>query len=565
MQGKGIQKVKKVLGIIADKIYLLLMFGILIATIVIDKNNKNNKFENEAGWPNAVYYLIALVILAGLAWFYCMRKGRTISDRTFHIIILSTVVFTLVLQWLISGWVPAIKSGDFGNAHNMAIKLARGGDFTGSKYYALHPNNVNLAVLLSWLFAGSWRVVIWIAAACTTFSAAMMAYVIKKVTGNRYVAVILCVLGECLAALNIRAFLPYSDNLAMPFIIAMLLVLCSGMRNSLKAPLIVLFAMIGAWIKVTALIPLVGILIYCFLTSDLLGTAKRVVSTFTKKGIAAGKWYLISLVLLIAIPVGGWLAGSMIKKHYHYEQSNEARGWQFMFMVGQDESNTGQVGGSGYAKAWTQIQKDYTDRKDRLNACKDTALKWIRERGFFGNLYYYTKALNVAFNDGSFHNVQPFKSQKVDHNLIFDIFSEDGSYHKTVAGVRQVMWDFVLILMALPILLFILRKKRAPVDLVFEITLVGIIFYLFLFEGRSKYLYMFLPMIMAFAGIMMDHGLKVIKERGKNATPESTDVAWEAEPDTVEEAAWEAEPDTVEEAAWEVEPDTAEAAASEEE
>ena len=54
MQGKGIQKVKKVLGMIADKIYLLLMFGILIATIVIDKNNKYNKFENEAGWPNAV-------------------------------------------------------------------------------------------------------------------------------------------------------------------------------------------------------------------------------------------------------------------------------------------------------------------------------------------------------------------------------------------------------------------------------------------------------------------------------------------------------------------------------
>ena len=64
-----------------------------------------------------------------------------------------------------------------------------------------------------------------------------------------------------------------------------------------------LFAMIGAWIKVTALIPLVGILIYCFLTSDLLGTAKRVVSTFTKKGIAAGKWYLISLVLLIILAV----------------------------------------------------------------------------------------------------------------------------------------------------------------------------------------------------------------------------------------------------------------------
>ncbi len=55
-------------------------------------------------------------------------------------------------------------------------------------------------------------------------------------------------------------------------------------------------------------------------------------------------------------------------------------------------------------------------------------------------------------------------------------------------------------------------KNENAEYLSFKITIIGITLYLLLFEGRSKYLFMFLPIYVSFAGVILSELLDIAKE-----------------------------------------------------
>ena len=88
----------------------------------------------------------------------------------------------------------------------------------------------------------------------------------------------------------------------------------------------------------------------------------------------------------------------------------------------------------------------------------------------------------------------------------------------------QVIWDFTLILLTLGFLILFVTGYHREKYYLFEIIILGIVSYLFIFEDRSKYLFMFLPVIMCFAGIIFcdlrrlcNKAYNVIKELDKTA------------------------------------------------
>ncbi len=502
-------KAKKWMRIIIEKLYLIVMFLILIATLLVDKYNENNSFMNQANWANGGYYLLAALILFAIAFFYYKKKDKDIGKKTYYILLAVLFVLTLIPQILVSAWITPVTGGDFGTAANTAVSLAEGGTFQGIEYYEIHPNNVNITVLLSWIYGivGKWSLVVLVSAFCTNISVILAAYVVRKVTGNRLSALIIAALGELVIALAGRAFLPYSDTLAMPFIIGMFAVYFSGMKNRFKLPLILMLGMIGSWVKVTALIPMLALGIYIFLTASPFKGLAAYLKGMKKDGIRAGKGLIIAVILSVLVLAGGFIAGKCVRKQYDYQAGEKARGWQFMFMVGQNNKNTGQVGGD-HGVYWKKIQKKYSSRSDQLKACFDTALTLISDRGPVGNVMFYIKKLNVAFNDGSFHDIQPYNKKNIEKNLIYNVMNNEGKYYRKVADVRQTAWDFILILLAIPLFLFLFGRKRNTIFLLFEIMLLGIILYLMIFEGRSKYLYMYLPAIFAFAGAVLHRFLQ---------------------------------------------------------
>ncbi len=213
-------------------------------------------------------------------------------------------------------------------------------------------------------------------------------------------------------------------------------------------------------------------------------------------------------VVVLLVFIGGLFVffNNTIKSIHNYKTSNEARGWQFMFMVGQNNDNTGQVGADDYIQEWSAITNTYSDRTDRLNACERTAIKWIRERGLAGNVKYYIKKLNVAFNDGAFHHIEPYSADEVRHDLIFSIYNREGNLFQHIAGIRQILWDFILVMLFWGWILKTQEKNNREV--VLKLIIMGIVLYLMIFEGRYKYLYMFLPIFLIYGGI----GFEKLKE-----------------------------------------------------
>lgn len=508
-------------------LYIFFICGILVATTLIDKGNAQNTFQNEAKWANGGYYLFALVIFGLVAIIYCNKKNREFSDRKYHVVLAIIFLITLLIQTGVALWAPELSGGsDFGNVHNMAINLANGRSFESNEYFALHPNNANIAIFLSLIYrmGDSWRLVIWTGAFFTNLSVMMMVLVIKKITGNKVASIITSLVAEILIALSWRAFMPYTDNFGMPFIAAMMLVFVLNIRNEIKIPLILMLGMFGAWLKVTVLIFLIALILYTVISSDVPAFIRNVVNDCTTGNSIIRKGKIISLITCCFLIFGGAHVTSIIHNQYKIEQSNDARGWQFMFMVGQAYENTGQVGGSDYAEKWRDIESEYTDRSDRLDECFEQAISWIKDRGIIGNVMFYLKKLNVAFNDGGFHNVQPYNHVKAVHNAVYKFYSNDGEYYGVIVEIRQILWDMMIIMLSLQIPLYLFfRSKTNTIYVLFELSIIGIILYLFLLEGRSKYLYMFLPLLLSYAGIVMDRalcGIGIIYESLRNKTLE---------------------------------------------
>lgn len=314
--------------------------------------------------------------------------------------------------------------------------------------------------------------------------------------------------------------MPYTDNVGMFFVASMLLAFFTDMRYEMKIPIVLLLGYAGAWIKITALIPMIAMLIYLVLTIDYdknyLSELKRKNSNYKRSKIIIVVLVCLVLFLFVAL---------YSDNKYRIDYNNEARGWQFMFMVGQGYDNTGQVGGRDYVEKWTDITSKYINRNERLDECFEQAVDWIKGRGIIGNIKFYVKKINVAFNDGGFHNVQPYDHENVDHSLIYHFYDNEGEYYSFVVEIRQILWDLVLIMLCAPILIFS-KNKNIGLYLFFELSIMGIVLYLFLFEGRSKYLYMFLPLILTYAGVLMEQvfkGIEFILEQAKNNSLELGD------------------------------------------
>ncbi len=125
----------------------------------------------------------------------------------------------------------------------------------------------------------------------------------------------------------------------------------------------------------------------------------------------------------------------------------------------------------------------------------------LKSRGIRDNAIFYLKKLNVIYGDGYFHNVQAVNSpisNELKHNILYDLLEkQNGKYYWVSAAIFQVVWNLVLIA-----LLFCacMRKNNGEKGMI-PVFIMGITLYLLIFEGRSKYLYMFLPVFLVGAGL----------------------------------------------------------------
>ena len=473
-------------------LFALMMACIYFAVLYFDRIPEN-PFPSVALLPNAVYFAAALLVLACMLAGMRRKKRKELSTTQFHVGLLCITAFVIILHVCIAHWIPIELGRDFGRVQNMAMNIADGGTFEDNGlYFVTNPNNVSITLLCSWILkvCRSWRAVIFVGMLCVNLSAMLAGLTVRNWTGSSRAGIFACVLTEVLAGLTWRCFIPYTDNYGMIFVSLMLWEYSLPMRKEWKAPLIVLTAMIGSWIKITVLIALLGLMIHALLLQ--IGKKNE-----TGSGIEVKKSAL-SLGLCFAIIAAGFMTGKAIERRYAFATDEKhTMGWQYYFMMGQDESGLGTVAGQEYRLIKKEVNEKYDIKRERMDAFLKAGLAFMSRKGVRGNLIFAEKKLNLAYSDGQFHNMQTYEKDVSDESILYKLYFREGQYSFVIAESMQLLWSLVLVMIGFGVVSGIGRENVN--NRLLMIILIGVTLYVLLFEVRSKYLYMYLPIYILLA------------------------------------------------------------------
>lgn len=514
----GLNKTGEVLNRIVRALFVILMACVLFATVVIDRNI-DNMYPNTVVFDNGGYYLGALILLCGL--FYALyirsnrqksgiRGGKGMTARGYYCTLAVIALVVAALQYIISQWVPLQTEyfyNDFKQTVAGAWDLAHGGSLAGYKYFRTSPNNVNITIVLSLLYRlfPTERSVIWISALLTNASVVLTSLGVYNVTKREGLAVMVAVIGEVLMGLTWRSFVVYTDNYGMFFAALMLWIYTTRIKPEIKVPLIVLFAVCGTYIKTTHLVLLVAFAAYGlvkWLKTDGHRLNYRRMALYTGCTVA-----LLGLMLVLQGP---------IRESCGFKPGKYPKGWQYLFMVGQDDETIGTAGGSN-GKIRKNLIKKYRDIDKVNDTMLQKGIDRIKNRGVAGNIAFYEKKLVVAYNDGTFSINQPARMFKMEKTFLYELYILKGRYYQIGATIFQILWDAVLLVLIVYAFWRACRhryrRQRGGIGRgdgqdsygiinLLMISMLGVTLYLMLLEGRAKYLIMFLPVYLMAFGLM---------------------------------------------------------------
>lgn len=461
-------------------LFSILMTGIFWATMVIDKSFPN-LFANTVTYSNVLYYMAAACF--GIVMRFLIQRIK-ISNRAFYVVMFFLFFAVAFIQWRVSTWMLIPNSGgDFGNVMGAAKSIAEGGSFQEFAYFKRSPNNANIAIFLSFLYriVQDWKMVIFCGALFTNISVMCSCLAIRNISHSNEISLFFALLGEVLLALTWRAFLVYTDNFGMIFTALALWIYTLKLDFKIKIPVFMLVAGMGSYIKVTNAILLLAVGIYQFLV--VINSKKKEEFVKTLYGLA-----VFAVVFSMIIVVQGCL-----RRNYLLDPGKYAVGWQYLFMVGQNTDYYGVVNEAD--REWYASLTDSNITEESVKqACLHEAIRRVKSRGFW-NISFYLRKLNVAYNDGYFHNVH-LQGSYQRQSVLSEIYLLEGKYYLILASILQMLWDFILLCLGVGA-----YKNKDWYMCCCALMIMGITAYLMLFEGRSKYVYMFLPIFLVTGGI----------------------------------------------------------------
>lgn len=175
--------------------------------------------------------------------------------------------------------------------------------------------------------------------------------------------------------------------------------------------------------------------------------------------------------------------------------------WHY-FMMGQNEETLG-----AGRKADREYSSGFETLEERNAANRAEGIKRIANRGIRNNILFYTYKNFQNYDDGCFAPVQKtIKGTKYGNSFIERIFIKDKQYYYLYALLEQTLWLLVLALVLCGALLSVRQDRHI---LFLQMVILGVSAYVLLFEGRAKYLFMFVPVYLLLAAV----GLRYILHR----------------------------------------------------
>lgn len=481
---------KEIMEKIINILFSILIIGIIIGTIFVDRKIDYSHINNLSTY-NCFFYLIAAVFISLVLFFGYKTREYALEKKQWIITTFIIAFIFVAFQTVICKSFPVFMGTDFEYVRKAAISMAESGGLDNRKYFMQFPNNLNIVTVFALLYKvfKKWRVVMLFMSLSINIAMVLISMTVVKITKSRKTGILTLFIGEMLVALAFRSFVPYTDGMGILFAAIVIYLYFSNLRYKLKMPLIILFGMIGTYIKVTFLIIMLAMGIHSFIMM----LKNKEVKTVVVKSIITVTVFFLGLISLKGTE-------RIVRNQIKFEPGVNKATPEFFFMMGQNDKYFGTVNSEDYENKW-KFRAKYGEQANTKYLEK--GFERIRNRGVWGNVKFYIKKLDVAYDDGCFSTQIQYDDSKVDKtNAVYKMyFNKDSKLYKLSSNIWQVLWNMILLSLMINTMLFC-EKRAFCIDSFFEIVILGITFYLMIFENRAKYLFMFLPVYICYAGII---------------------------------------------------------------
>ncbi len=489
-----------------------LLFLLFTYSMVFYVFTRWKEFSPNISFNIAVAIGAVICILAIIKLLYSLNKKNRKILRIIIILVLFIAQFYLFWKTSrVAGWDAQIVT-----------ETVRDG-YTDMLYFAKWPNNI--------FMTSAWQIYIYITDFLYFISplkrmiilnifiadiSILLLYLSSKRVFGEISAEISLVLSIILVGFSPWISVVYTDVAALVFPIAIIYCIIrivqakNEKEKNITSFLLSIIIIIGSYIKVTVAILLIAmILVLLFrklLKFDIKLHKNQLISFIIGCGVA------FSLVTAIT-----YEANNRIKTELPYQNS---RGIHYYLEVGL--YNYGYGNWNFETFNWTNEnsnKEDYTENASKriLDLVKEYGALGMAEHSFLKLLWCGTDGTFAYGMEGAFHAEGQDTSDSVKYFLQNYIYHSSDFYQNTLSQILQGVWITVCILSV-----FSGFFNKNMISFIAKLSIGGLFLFLMIFESRSRYVFLYLPVIIFAAQTNFDFLYSKLKLNNKNGEENET-------------------------------------------
>lgn len=489
-------------------VFMVAVFAPIFFCVVFVGNNMDYYTGNKLATllPNWVLFLIAFLGVGAACFLFWIERNHCLSTKGNRI---ANIVFALLFVALYFANVRITKEiafklpWDIMVVRCVACDLARGKELGYFYYLSTYSNNIPIVYILGKLCKRAQEMpdypyvaeFIWLQVNCAWFSIGgyFSCLLVKRLTRKLMPTVLACLLYLALVGISPWKMAPYTDTYGMIFpVMCIYFYLCfrDSEKTAVKYPcllLSLLSGMLGGFIK-----PSLYLVVIAIVAVEL--------ARIPARGRKEWQFLCIEMLLVLLLLLGQREYKNHIIDEIGLDFNGEIEAdWQHYFMMGLNEENTG-----SYHSADTTVFGEFQfSKSDRQRACMERAVARLKERGVFGTVWFWMRKMTMTFNDGSFgwecevwidDYYQDLASNSAFTQWMRDIFWTNSRYTGRYNTFCQLAWIFCMTGFLGSCLY---KGEEREKYIIFSVVFLGIFLYQMLFEARARYLFTFLPLLIA--------------------------------------------------------------------
>lgn len=452
-----------------------------------------------------IYALFFIGIVILLFYKYKDENAEKLSDKKFVGCIIIFSIVSYIAQLIVQRYCFFKTGWDAGLIEENAYYFKDNGMLLNPEYMTRYPNNLFIVFILTILLKlpipiiGGRRAVLLIANSFQINVACILACLtIYNITKNKKLALSSFLITIPLIMLNPWILIFYSDTFSMIYPIAVIYLYTKDKKSKLDLFLIIILSLIGYFIKPTAIIVLIAIVIIEIFKINY----KAIKKVNIKK-------CLISVFVVLFASIIAFSCKRLAVTYLKFKPVENVYEFTLVHFlnVGQNDKRDGI-----YSEDDCQYSMKY-GMDDNFNRFKER----LTSRSLIGQVKFFSRKTLVNFNNGGFcwgvegtfyKNVPESTGRIMD--LMRSIFYSSGENYKYLLQIEH--WIWLLVLFMCP---FVVKKENSYKEIVIMLAILGITAFLTIFEARTRYLYCYSPVFVVCA-ILGFYNLRVlIKDKVK--------------------------------------------------